>query len=297
LQYQQATGIDPHALGLQYNLGTFRKKYTRIFFLSPWWPFVIVVAFLLILIVPTVQAWLGGVVNHRLPPLEASIVIWIGMALIVLLIVVYALVPAASGIIKELRVGKLIALLYDQGFIVLTSKGNEQMVAHWPDIDVWHKVHAYIKMTIGVSLAFGYISGIPITGYRNVYTVVNRTTRESMKLLFGAKFNMVVEVEMVTCQYPSVQAAYRSGQAVNFGRLSTSSLGIYDTATNTMLTWGDVERITINEAGMVRIKQRGHPRGWASFPLGELGNVATLYRLLMADVPRSFTFQNRARIM
>jgi len=192
-------------------MGNFRKKYTRLFFLSSWWPFVAVVAFLLILIIPNVLFWVHDAAHHAVPPFPASLFIWMGMAAIVLLIVIYGLVPPGMKILKELRAGKLTALLYDQGFILLTSKGDEQMVAHWPDIDVWHGVWAW-EMTIGGAIP------VPLR-YFNSYTVVDRRTRASMKLLFGAEFTMAVEVAVATCQYPSVQAAYLSGHAVNFGRL------------------------------------------------------------------------------
>ena len=117
-----------------------------------------------------------------------------------------------------------------------------------------------------------------------------------MKLPFGAQFNMTVEREVADSQYRSVQAAYQSGQVVNFGRLRVSSQGLYDTANSTMLAWSNVESIRISKAGLVRIKQRKPGHNWASFPLGQLANVATLRRLLEADAPRSFVFQNQAKI-
>ena len=100
--------IDPHALGQQYNLGNFKKEYGRLFFLSPWWQFLPVAAFLLILIVPTVQGWVQGLANHAVPPLGPSLLIG-GVFLLLVLLVIYALVTPARGIIKEFRAGEPVA--------------------------------------------------------------------------------------------------------------------------------------------------------------------------------------------
>jgi len=99
----------------------------------------------------------------------------------------------------------------------------------------------------------------------------------------------------------SYQAAINGTKITSFNyliykRLSVSSQGLYDTANSIMLAWSNVESIKINEAGLVRIKRRWQKGDWASFQLGQLANVATLRRLLEADAPRTFAFQNQARI-
>src|SRR6266851_6521597 len=115
MQYHQTTGIDPHALGRKYNLGNFKRKYTRPFVFSPWWTFVPIVAFLLILLVPNLQAWIHDAANHALPPFPASLFIGMGGITVVLIIVLYGLVPPGIRMLKELKTGTPVALLYDQG--------------------------------------------------------------------------------------------------------------------------------------------------------------------------------------
>jgi uncharacterized protein DUF6585 len=267
MSHQQITGIDPHTLGQQHNLGNFKKEYGRIFVFSPWWPFV-VAAFPLLFVVLIFRIWLV---------LGLSLILD-GICLLCVLLILSALVSPARDLIKEFRAGKPIAWLYDQGFILLTSKGNIQMVARWTDLDVWHRIESEGD------------------GSLHVYTVVDRTKRASMELPLGAPFNMAVEWEVATFQYPSKQTAYQSGQVIDFGRLSVSSQGVHDTLNSTLLAWSDIESIKINHTGGMRIKRRQQKGDWIFLGIGQLANVATLCRLLHADVPRSFVFQNQARI-
>jgi hypothetical protein len=275
---------DPHALGNKHGLGNFKARYKRPLVFSPWWAFTPLAVFLLIALIPTIQSWVHDATDHRLPPFPANLFIGIGGITVLLIVVLYGLVPPGIKLLKELKTGAPVALLYDQGFVVLTTKGQEQMAAHWTDTDVWHKIEAQGGGEGGVS-------------YMNVYTFVNRNTGESMRSPFGSQCNIAVEVAVADYQYQQyAQAAYQSGQPLYFGRLNISLQGLVDTKTNETLAWGDVESITINQAGMICIRQHGHKRDWAAIPLGAIGNMATLYRLLKADVPQTFTLQSQARI-
>src|SRR6266567_3245431 len=122
---QQQT-VDPHALGQQYNLGSFEAQYESS--ASLWLMF-----FLLMLILPLIIIWFApsaGETRVR----EAVVVLFF----------LSALGFVIRFILKERKEGKFNAFVYGDGFIYCTSKGIVKQVIRWADIEsVVHWVDAH----------------------------------------------------------------------------------------------------------------------------------------------------------
>jgi hypothetical protein len=162
--------------------------------------------------------------------------------------------------------------VYDYGFIYVGRKDRQAL--YWQDIEaVWHKVKLRrARRSSYRTFVHTYI----VNGIDGTQLELDNTFAHLRDL------GRSLEVGMALYIFPRVLKTYQMSQAVVFGLLTVTTLGLSYRAET--LPWTEMKSIKIDEyIGEIVIKRQGQLLSWASIELGDLPNVE-VFRMLIQHI-------------